>query len=392
MTAAGLVLTLRILERTGGLELSYNPTFTAFADNTDLNYWRHAASLTAWHDITRTTRLEFTNAYLETEDPTSGYTFFETEDPLIDPTIGIDPYRRGRARYRTNTADARLSHQFGPRDRVYVAMRHDYWEDIDTQPGVPVADYQNYQPSFGLAYWFTQKWGTEIEGYYSNRDYEDDNDREEYTGFIRLLYDITRNLSAFAEYRHTRLEFDQDTGDDYHIYYPSAGLRYQFQETSHIRVGAGYYIQDFDNRSDKNEGWSLNSEIYKRWAYRNGYIDAIGASGYEIADTGGAVAADLGLTIFYQGRLAAGYNFTPRLSGDVYFSYRHNDYPEEEPDRSDQILDTGLGLRYQALQWMYLGLRYRHRDFASDVITSEYTENRVTLTITITPTSPYRWN
>jgi hypothetical protein len=389
ISSAGLGLSFQFLGRTAGLELNYTPTFSSFADNSDLNYWRHEAGLRTWNDFTRNTRFEITNSYLETENPQDGSTLLITGDPFEAPIIGTDIFRRGRTRYRTNIAQARLSHQFGANDNVHVGLRHEYLEDIDTFAGIPVNDYTNIQPFAGFTYGFAHNWSLQTEGYYSSRDYTDRNDREEYTGFVRMLYALSRSLDTFVEYRHTRLDFEQDTDNDFQIYSPSAGFRYQFQENAHILLGAGYYIQDIDNRDDRNEGWLANSEIFKRWAFRSGYVDLTGTSGYTLTDTG---TADEGLTIFYQARLALEHNFTNRFSANAYAAYRYNDYPEQQPNLSDQILNAGAGLRYQALQWMSVGLSYTFRDFSSDAPQREYTENRAMLSITMRPASPYRWN
>jgi len=389
ITSAGLSLTAQVVGRTAGVELNYTPTYNAFADNSDLNYWRHAARLRAWNDFSRNTRFEFINDYLESEDPLDETADFTPDDPLQGPSIDPDYNRRGRGRYRINAAEASLTHQFGAKDRIYGTFQYSFLEDVDTFAGQPVDDYTNLRPAFGLDYWFSQNWGTEIEGFYSNRDYEEKNDRQEYTGYFRLLYSIQRNLSAFAEYRHTFLDYDEETDDDYHIYFPTVGIRYQFQETAHVLLGAGYFIQDVDNQEDNEEGWGVNAEIYKRWAFRSSYIDVAGSGGYDIDDTG---TADLGFALIYLGRLGVGYNFTSRFSAEANAAYIYKNYPNREPERTDNIIDAGAGIRYQALTWMFLGLNYRYRDFQSDIITQEYTENRVIFSITMRPATAYRWN
>jgi len=395
ITSAGVNLRTQIVGRTAGLELNYMPTFNSFADHSDLDYWRHAARVSAWNDFSRYTRFEASDDYLETENPLDETAPVVVGGPVEGPVVDPDFYRRGRNRYRTNVAQARLIHQFGANDRVYVGVLHSLLKEIDTTPGVPVDDYTNLQPLLGLSYWFTQRWGLEMEGYYSDRNYVrtidgQNNDREEYNGSLRLLHSLSRTLSAFVEYRHTELHYEEESGAnrDFKIFYPSAGIRYQFQKTAHILIGAGYYIQDVEDQ-DRNKGWVANSEIYKRWAFRSSFIDLIGASGYEIQDTG---TADLGLAIYYDARVVVGHNFTSRLFADAQIRYRYNQYPDEVPEREDHILLAGAGLRYKVLQWLQFGLTYNYRDFNSDILTDEYTENSVIFSITMSPAAPYRWN
>jgi hypothetical protein len=160
-------------------------------------------------------------------------------------------------------------------------------------------------------------------------------------------------------------------------------------ETGRITLGLGYYIQDFETVDENKEGWLVNSEIYKRWTFRSSYIDLTGSSGQKIDDTG---TRDMGLNIYYSGRLDAGHIFSPRFSGSIYGSYRHDDYPNQDPGGTTQALGAGAGVTFQALQWMFIDLKYDYRNFLSDELTDEYTENRVTLMITLKPTRPYRLN
>jgi len=392
--AAGLNLTAQILGRTSGLELVYNPTYSSFMDDSDLNYWRHAARLSVWNDFRRGTRLSLSNDYLETENPRDRSIDFAPDDPLEGPAIDVDLTRRGRTRYRRNITEARLNHQYGPRNSFYSAVSYSFLEDIDTVPERPVSDHQIWQPSVGLEHWFTRRWGFSVDGFYSHREYDARNDRQEITGTLSLLHAFSRNLSGYVAYRHTALKFDDDgfdnqIDDDYQIYYPSAGIRYQFDQDGYISIGVGYFSQNFDTRDDPEESVVIDSTLFKRWAYRTSRIEFTGGSGYRVADSG---ADDLGLNIYYQGRLDYVYNFTRRFATNAYAAYRYDDYPNAIPERTDNTIGAGAGVSYQALQWMNVGLTYNFRHRTSDILIEEYTENSVVLSFTMAPTRPYRWN
>lgn len=389
ITTAGVNLTMQVLGRTSGLELNFNPSYSALANNSDLDYWRYAGRLRLWNDMTRGTRLELTTDYLETEDPRDASNDFSPDDPLEGPAIDTDLNRRGRNRYRTIVSEGRLSNQFGARDRLYLALRYSQLEDIDTFPGQDVSDYANWQPSAGVEYWFVQRWGFALDGYFSDRDYVDENDRQEYSANGRLLFALRQSLTGFAGYRYTALDYDEETDDDYQIHEPSIGLTYQFEENARITIGVGYYIQEFDNSDDTEEGWTVNSEIYKRWNFRSSDLSLTGMSGYAIEDTG---TEDLGLNIYYQGGLEANHRFTPRLSAGVYGTYRLDEFPNEDPERTDKTLAAGTRLSYQALQWMFITLAYNYTDVTSDSQIQEYTENSVVLTLSLRPAAPYRLN
>ena len=392
ITSTGISLTGQILGRTAGLELNYNPSYNLFAENSELDYWRHAGRVRAWNDFKRNTRLLFTNDYLETEDPRDAVLI--EEEPLGEPLIGVDLNRQGRTRYRRNSAEGRLSHQFGSKNSVYSAVRYTILEDIDTFEEIPVDDYTFLEPSLGIEYWFAPEWGLQFDGFYSNRDYEERNDREEYTGTARILKQVTRTLSAFLEYRHTYLDYaDNSTDSDFNVYMPALGIRYQFQENAHMLLSGGYYIQEFENKDlvedETEEGFLINSEIFKRWAIRKAYVDLTGRSGYGIQDRG---VDDLGFNIYYEGRIGVGYNFSSRLSATVFGAYRIDEYPDRDPERTDERINAGTSLSYQLLRWMNVGVSYNYRDLGSDIESEEYTENSVMLRIDLSPSRPFSIN
>jgi hypothetical protein len=246
----------------------------------------------------------------------------------------------------------------------------------------------------GLAYWFTNQWGTELDGSYSNRNLKRDENRDVYDGTGRLLYRFTRHFDGFVGYRHLYVDYeDEDFNSNYHVYQPEIGVFYQFAENSYARVSLGYYKQDKNSNDNPNvddsdnSGFIINSEAYKAWAFRRGQISILALSGYDQDDTG---AEDLGLNVYYSGRVEADYALLRRLTADAFAGYRWDDYPDEEESRTDKTIIAGAGLTYQPLSWLTSRLEYTFRDRDSDIDDREYTENRVFLSITIAPDQPFR--
>ena len=167
------------------MELNYRPTFNSFQDNSDLNFWRHSARLLVYKQFARNTRFEINNDYLETEDPTDESPDYTPEDPSQGPGIQTDLLRRGRNRYRIYSGQASLANQFGSRDNIRGSVRYTLRQDIDRYDAEQVDDYNEIQPALNFEYWFTQRWGVETYGFYSNRTYDERNDREEYSGYLR---------------------------------------------------------------------------------------------------------------------------------------------------------------------------------------------------------------
>jgi hypothetical protein len=257
--------------------------------------------------------------------------------------------------------------------------------EIDVPSDRDKNDNDVWEPFLGLTYWFNVRWGVELDGTYSNRSYENDDDREQYDSTYRLRRRFTRHLDGFVEYRNTVLDFDGNRSD-YVVHAPAAGIDYQLDENTSISLGGGYYIQDRDNDSNES-GYFTDASILKRWPYRRGFVTLTGASGYDIDDEG---EEDLGLNIYYRTTLAAGYDFTRRLSGNASISGQYNDYPDE--NRDDQTINAGTGLNYLATRWMRLGLSYDFTKQFSDDSNDEYTVNRVLFTVNLFPTQPFRIN
>jgi hypothetical protein len=385
-TTSGVDLTGQILWRTAGIELRYNPTYEFYQDNDDLNSWRHEAGLYTWKQLKRGTRIELRDTYLRSNDPADESAAIEQDGQPQGPAITADPNRRGRREYYTNTAEARINHQFGASDHVYVAYQYSTLREEDTLPGTAVDDNDISTPSIGLAYNFSQRWGVEIDSSYAMTDYKERNDRNEYDGNLRLLYRFGRALSCYVNYRHTNLDFDQDTSEDYSVYEPSVGIHYDFPDDAYIEIGAGYYVQDFETSEDQ-EGVNITSDISKTWLFPGWYLGLSGGSGYAIDDNG---VADNGLEIYYQGRLEVGYNFAATVTGSVYGAYRYDEYPSEVPERVQKSAFAGAALNWQALNWMHLRLTYGVTDVSSDIESDEYTENRAMITIRMVPSSPFR--
>lgn len=400
ITTLGIGLQGEILWRTAGLQLNYAPSRSWYRDNGDQDFWRHEAFGNLWYDMSRNTRIEFRNTYLRTANPSDSSDLLDEDAPLRGRDVERDLNRQGGDDeldiYYNNVTTAQLTHQFGERDNVYIGYRYSVLRNINASPGNDNEEHDISEPSAGLAYWFTNQWGTELDGSFSNRNLDIDEDRDVYDGNARLLYRFSRHFDGFLAYRHTYVDYkDEIEETNYSVYQPEIGIFYQFEQNSYARIGLGYYIQNKDNNDNPgvddsdSEGLILNSEAFKAWPFRRGQISILTLSGYEQDDGG---AEDNGLNIYYQGRVDAEYALLRRLTADAFVGYRWDDYPDEEESRTDQTAIAGVGLNYQPLPWLTSRLEYNFRDRQSDIDEDEYTENRVFFSITIAPSQPFRLN
>ena len=386
ITTVGANLSGHALWPTASLILNYSPSYSKYDEYDEYDSWRHSAGLSFNKTFARYTTLSLRNTYLQTNDPQDEAPAVDAQ-PNQDPDIERDINRRGRSEYYTNVASARLAHQLGEDGSIYAGYRYFQSDDIDDPIGDPRDENNNGTFNAGADYTlgFTPRWRASLGASYANSIYEeeDKSDRQEYNGNVRLSYDVNRQLSTYVAYRHTILAYDQEDEEDYQVYQPSIGMNYQFDETSGFDIALAYYYQDYEDSEDDGN-FNVNSKIYKRWEYPRWHIGITGSSGYRIDDNN---STDNGLNIYYQARLDAGYNFTRWFSSSIYTSYRRNEYPDETPDRTNNSIDAGAGLSWQVARWFSTSLTYDRSQVIDDRETNEYTENSVTLRITITPSA-----
>ena len=394
ITTVAVGLETEILWQTAGINLSYDGSRTYYQDNDDENFWRNLAAGDVWYNFTRNTRIEVRNTYLRTANPSDESNLRDQDAPLSGRDVERDRNRQGLEKYYRNVTSAQLSHQFGERDIVNLGYSYSVLRNINASPDNANEEHDISGPSAELAYWFTNQWGSELDGYFSNRNLEIDEDREVWEVTSRLLYAFSRHFDGFLAYRHMNVDYDDGiTASDYTVYQPEIGIRYDFDANSYTQLGLGYFIQDRDRNDNPgvddsdSQGFILNSETYKAWPFRRGSISILTLSGYEQDDGG---AEDNGLNVYYEGRVDADYNLLRRLSADVFAGYRWDDYPDEERSRTDETVVAGAGLNYQPWTWLTSRLEYTFLDRSSDSDEDEYTENRVFLTITIAPEQPFR--
>jgi hypothetical protein len=320
------------------------------------------------------------------------------EDVIREDEIVIEgdtTNRTTREEYYTNTARARLTHQFGVDDSVYTEFLYSLLRNDDPQD----EDNDRYQPSVGLNYWFGPKFGIDTRGVYTRGEFDQDSgfigtpssDFDNWLGSIRFIRRTETRFSAFAQYVQIYRDYDGNIDNDYLVYAPSAGFLYMIEKDLIFRLGLGYYYQDIDD-DDNEDGLFINSEINKAWNFRRGVIRLIGRTGVDQNNFG---AQNIDLERFASIRSNASYNFTRRFSGNLSGFYRFSDViDDDDVDDIEQEnrfqFDAGLG--FLPLRWMRLGLNYQFnkldRKGGGD---DDYEENRVMFTLTLLPDQPWKF-
>jgi len=359
--------TLGIIGRRSGLSLSYDPSYSDYKNNTDLNQWSHTAGLNAYAQFTENTRGFLDNSFIYTEDP------------------GLDTSasgRTGRDPYFNNTTTIGVTSQFGANDSWTLQYTHsEYREDTDLAD-----DSTTYNPRFTLAYWFTSRWGFDTELSYTKAEFEITEDYHRTYGDGRLLYNYSRRTNWFLRYAHSMIDYVEDT-EDYDIYYSSIGFDYTYDENTFLSMQVGPLIRNYEDRSEEY-GATAFIEGLKTWPFRRGSVSLNLSNGLDYDE---ASTDNLGLNYYTQVGGSANYQFTQKLGWDLNASYRYNLYVDEEPERYDNNYTAGTGLNYRIVYWCNVRLNYSYfnRQSNDDYDFEDYYENRVYLGVSFFPRSPY---
>ena len=369
--------TLDIDARSSGLSVSYDAGYSFYDEYDEYDGWRHSASLTGWTELSRRSRLEVTDRFLYTKDPRD-----DADEEERDFTL-----RTGRDPYYTNTAAVAILHQFGEADTLELRYEYSILENEDKTE----EDNSRHIPSANLTYWLVPRQlsleaGVEYTRAEFTRAAEADSlsdDFDQWVGNIRLTKVIRRELSVFAAYTHTWLDYDGEE-IDYQIYDPSVGFTYTWGEDALLTVGVGYFYQDRETGDDES-GVTIDGDISKTWRFRRSSINLTGSSGYDQSYFG---SENLGFDIYYMAAVSVTHGFSRHISGDAFSSYRRDEYTETEDNRRDDTLEAGCGITAQLNRWLSTRLGYTYTNVDSDESEDEYTENSVILMFTLAPSSP----
>ena len=359
----------QILEKTSGAEIFYKPSYVAYDKFDENNILRHSANFSGWAEIVKNFRLNVSDSFVYTEEP-------DTEE---DATI-----RRRREPYYTNSAGLNLICQFGASDSFKLGYLHSILENED--PGIE--DNERHNPSIAITYWFIpRQLGLETNVSYTRGELEISDDFDNWTGNVRLIKSFAKYFRGFIQYTHTYMDYQGDS-ENYQIYDPSIGIDYTIDQDTHLSFSVGYFYQNRE-KSENESGLSINGNLGKSWTFKRGFIKVTGSSGYDETYFG---AENLGFDIFYQAQYNASYSFTKYISGNISTSYRRDKYVNLATERKDNTSKAVIGLTCQPLQWMFIRLNYIYQSVDSTLDENDYVENKGLISITLSPSRPFRKN
>lgn len=377
-------VTYSLTGATRGLTLSYDPSLAYHAEREESFSTRHAATLNAYDQMTRASRFELRDSFTLTDDPTPTRdpTFQRTDEPAPTEDTTI---RRGTEPYYTNFANARFLHRFGPTDLLFLAYTHSMLQNEDPN----LEDNTRHIPEAGVTYYFNPRYGIEANARYSRGDFSGEGETvsdsiNELYMRSRLIRRFSPRLGLFVQYALTRMAFEGND-PDYQVHDVSVGFDYNPSETVSVSMGGGYFYRTIDD-GDPTGGYVVRGDMAKRFA--RGAVRLSGGIGYDQAFYG---AENLGFTEFREILVAGTYEFTRTLSGEVSASYRNSSYTDVA-DREDTVAAFLAGLNYRLRPWLLASLRYVHRTVDSNQVGGGYDENRVSLSLTMVPATPFILN
>lgn len=372
--------------RRGAVTIGYSPTYATYTRFPEYTNWRHDASLDAFLEIARGTRLEVSNAFLYTEDPASDSGLF-TEEPVSDVDTD-NTIRRGREPYTTNTASIGMVGQFGAESDAEI--RYEYYVLENDDPTIEDSSY--HRPMGRVTYWFVpNRYAVEMAGEYTVSDFDVSEDYEELIGRLRLIKRFSRHFDLYLEYEHETIDYLAD-GVDYNVYSPTVGFEWAEQADTSFAASFGYFYRKEDipsgsGDSEDDDGIVASASLTHDWT-AGGSFAFSGSIGQDRASFG---AENLGFNTFYEVSGTVSYPLARRMAGNLTAGYRGDNYIDEDPDREDTTWRAGAGLAYQLRPWITINLDYLYREVDSNIDINDYTENRAALSMTLTPRQAIRF-
>ena len=384
----GSHLSLRFVQKTATVDLSYNPEFidresddengdslehnaSVMANiqasprvtlNLSANYdghdndvdnvaWRSSGSVTTAMAISQRTRaeinLDYANAF---ERHQSTGTYREETD------------------YGGSVA---VTHQFGYNNQLSLSL--DY-TSVDYEPPVD-EDYDFWSPGISVSYWMNPCWGMDVSATYEETDYDILNrDVASVTGTFRLIRCIVPHFRFYSQYRHIYTDRDGSTENSY---LPSLGFDWDVTEDSGVSLGLGYLYQEWNN--ENNGRLFVDANVFKQVdvsRHANVILTASSAI-YPSSNEG----ADLGFQIQYRTGLLFNWEIMEALSGNLGAAWTQNEFTEPDVDRTDTILDLSTGFAWSPWGWATLEFAYSYEDYRTDsLVREDYQEHRGTVT------------
>jgi len=221
---------------------------------------------------------------------------------------------------------------------------------------------------------------THFTRHFNSLDYEGYNYRED-VGTSTTYYQLFPKTKTLFEYNYGKIDYTTDNSRDGYFNQYRLGLKGNLTGKTIGVVKAGYQDRKYKTSGEKD--WDhfvaevgLMSQISDRTKLTATFMDTAIESVYENNN----YYNNNSLNIQLDQALAGNFSL------NALFGVDRNLYPEVgttvAKKRKDTILTGGIGLEYQAKDWVKAGLNYQYREDISNVDPQDYNQNQIMASIT----------
>lgn len=337
----------------GTASLAYLLGYSIYSESSEKNAFRQQLDLKGETDLSKRTRLTFSDNLVQTEEPTA------VDDPLEN---------RDREPLIRNTANLLFGHDFSRYDTMELQYEHSLIESDDPDTESSTA----HRPSINYLHRFNS-YQIDLETGVAYTRGEFDGPTEDVDIWLitaSLTKEFTRRFSGFINYQQTVTQYDEGREDeqenekdqeDYQVYGLSAGIDTQISKTLSLLAEAGYFIQERDAATDDRSDLLASIAVTKMFKYATFRLN--GSTGYRQTYFEGE---NLGFSTYYEADCSIRYRFTKDLDVGLIAYHRIDEFEETTPERTDRATGAGADLSWQIQQPLLFALDFRYRTEDSD--------------------------
>ena len=355
------------------LTLDYEAGFSFYAKNSSRDTTRQQGQISWQQQLAEHFRFNLSDA------------FSRSEDPITVEDNRITDISRGREVQYRNTGEANMSWQFGAEDLLTLGYRNRLLNSNSDQ----TEDSRANEGFLNLGTWFSPQFGINLTSNFSRWEFQQSpdytgipsDDFYQYSAGLTLNYRWRPKHIGYARYNILYQDFDNEFGavskqvsENYVVHQPTLGLSLLLGPNTDFGAEIGYFRQEFKHKKGE-DGYVLNGSFNTRGERTTFSIQT--DSGYSL-DYG--TSDNQGFSKYSDNSANVGYQLTENLNLFATARYRWEDFTET--NRTDHTYGGRAGLGYTFRDWLSLSLEGGHLRRDSNENDQEFTDNRVTLSIT----------
>jgi hypothetical protein len=262
-------------------------------------------------------------------------------------------------------------------------------DDVGTDAAAPV---EGTQTTFkGSAKFKPNRVGITISGDTNNYDIDDnltiagattnndDRDRQEWTGAVRLGYDIQENYEAFGKITYNLRDYEDAVDDgglnrDSDGYNIQAGLAIDLSNLVRVDIGAGWMEQSYDDATlETISGYSADVTI--RWNVTS--LTTVRANASRSIDE--TTTAGVSGLLVSKASFGVDQEFLRNLIASADVNFTNQDYRGDT--REDDKITASAGLKYKLNRNIFANAKYTYEDRDSNQAGSDYDKQLFLVTL-----------